>query len=101
MNTHRRQLRPRIDVSGTQQVPFSRLVTVEMRKMGDTRAGLWLLIAIVAITAARHRAVLVFAPERRPQDFEASSGPQPPRRGSCSRCSGSCWSPASGGSAQR
>ena len=31
-----------IDFSGTQQVPFARLVKVELRKMFDTRAGLWL-----------------------------------------------------------
>ncbi|MGH3362098.1 MAG: ABC transporter permease [Nocardioides sp.] len=41
-----------LDVSGTPRVPFARLVGVEMRKMADTRAGLWLLIAIVLITAA-------------------------------------------------
>ena len=35
----------------TAPVPFTRLVKVEMRKMIDTRAGLWLLIAIVVITA--------------------------------------------------
>ncbi len=40
-----------IDLSGTAPVPLSRLVKVEMRKMVDTRAGLWLIIAIGAITA--------------------------------------------------
>ncbi len=40
-----------MDVSTTSKVPFARLVKVEMRKMIDTRAGLWLIIAIVAITA--------------------------------------------------
>ncbi|HXH80207.1 hypothetical protein [Nocardioides sp.] len=34
---------PSIDVSSTQQVPFGRLVSVELRKMTDTRAGRWLL----------------------------------------------------------
>ena len=43
---------PSLDVSGTPRVPFTRLVTVELRKMADTRAGLWLLGLIVAITAA-------------------------------------------------
>lgn len=42
----------RLDVSGTPRVPFTRLVAVEMRKITDTRAGRWLLAAIVAITAA-------------------------------------------------
>ncbi|WP_110239175.1 ABC transporter permease subunit [Nocardioides gilvus] len=40
------------DVSGTSKVPFSRLVSVEMRKMADTRAGLWLLSIIGLITIA-------------------------------------------------
>ena len=33
-------------------VPFSRLVRVEMRKVYDTRAGFWLLVAIAVLTAA-------------------------------------------------
>jgi ABC-type transport system involved in multi-copper enzyme maturation permease subunit len=40
-----------LDVSATSKVPVTRLVNVEMRKMIDTRAGLWLIIAIIAITA--------------------------------------------------
>ncbi len=40
-----------LDLSTTSKVPLTRLVKVEMRKMVDTRAGLWLIIAIVAITA--------------------------------------------------
>jgi ABC-2 type transport system permease protein len=40
-----------IDISKSPAVPLSRLVKVEMRKMLDTRAGMWLIIAIVAITA--------------------------------------------------
>ena len=43
---------PTLDVSGTSPVPFSRLIGVELRKMADTRAGMWLLIAIGLITAA-------------------------------------------------
>jgi ABC-type transport system involved in multi-copper enzyme maturation permease subunit len=39
-----------LDVTGTPPVPFGRLVTVELRKMGDTRAGKWLLIVIGLIT---------------------------------------------------
>ncbi len=41
-----------LDVSGTARVPFGRLTGVELRKMADTRAGMWLLIAIGLITAA-------------------------------------------------
>ncbi len=40
-----------LDVSGTPRVPFMRLVSVELRKMYDTRAGFWLLLSIAAITA--------------------------------------------------
>jgi ABC-2 type transport system permease protein len=43
---------PRLDVSGTARIPLTRLVKVELRKLYDTRAGMWLLIAIGAITAA-------------------------------------------------
>ena len=35
---------PTIDISSTPRVPFSRLVSVELRKMWDTRSGFWLLI---------------------------------------------------------
>lgn len=42
----------RLDISRTPPVPFGRLVGVEMRKMVDTRAGRWLLIAIVVATAS-------------------------------------------------
>ncbi|CAB4706868.1 MAG: ABC transporter permease [Actinobacteria bacterium] len=41
-----------LDVSSTPRVPFTRLVSVELRKTADTRAGRWLLAAIAAITAA-------------------------------------------------
>ena len=41
-----------IDVTSTPRVPFARLVAVELRKMWDTRAGLWLLGSIVVVTAA-------------------------------------------------
>lgn len=40
-----------LDVSGTKPVPFTRLTAVELRKMADTKAGLWLLGLIVGITA--------------------------------------------------
>jgi ABC-2 type transport system permease protein len=41
-----------LDLSDTPAIPLSRLVSVELRKLADTRAGKWLLIAIAAITAA-------------------------------------------------
>jgi ABC-2 type transport system permease protein len=43
--------RAALDLSHTARVPLSRLVGVELRKMADTRAGMWLLIAIAVITA--------------------------------------------------
>lgn len=43
---------PTLDVSATPGITMSRLIRVELRKLVDTRAGLWLLIAIGAITAA-------------------------------------------------
>jgi ABC-2 type transport system permease protein len=39
-----------LDVSQTHGVPFGRLVSVELRKLADTRAGRWLLISIAALT---------------------------------------------------
>ncbi|MGN6635377.1 MAG: ABC transporter permease [Oryzihumus sp.] len=43
---------PALDTSGTPAVPFARLVIVELRKAGDTRAGRWLIgAAIVAAVA--------------------------------------------------
>jgi ABC-type transport system involved in multi-copper enzyme maturation permease subunit len=39
-----------LDIGHTGAVPFSRLLRVELRKLADTRAGRWLLIAIVALT---------------------------------------------------
>ena len=39
-----------LDVSGTERVPFSRLVRVELRKSYDTRAGFWLLLTIGILT---------------------------------------------------
>jgi ABC-2 type transport system permease protein len=44
------------------RVPMSRLLRVELRKMVDTRAGMWLFIAIGVITVAAVLLYLVFAP---------------------------------------
>jgi ABC-2 type transport system permease protein len=41
-----------LDVSQTRPIPFSRIVSVEIRKMADTRAGIWLLGLTVLVTAA-------------------------------------------------
>src|SRR5689334_413530 len=39
-----------LDISQTPQVPLSRLIKVELRKMLDTRSGMWLMIAMGAVT---------------------------------------------------
>lgn len=44
-------------------VPFSRLLKVELRKVVDTRAGFWLLAAIVIITAAVITIFLIAVPD--------------------------------------
>lgn len=41
-----------LDVSGTAPVPFSRLVSVEVRKALDTRAGRWFSASIVLLSLA-------------------------------------------------
>jgi ABC-2 type transport system permease protein len=43
---------PTLDVSGTPRIPLTGLTRVELRKLVDTRASRWLLIAIGLITAA-------------------------------------------------
>lgn len=40
-----------LDLSRTAPVPFSRLVKVELRKMVDTSAGFWVLVATAVVTA--------------------------------------------------
>ncbi len=57
-------------------VPFTRLIRVELRKSIDTRAGLWLLIAIAAITIIVNVIVAAVAgsSDRTFQDFLAASG---------------------------
>lgn len=54
-----------LDVSETRKVPFGRLVSVEVRKMADTRAGLWLLALTVLITAVF---MVIFFAVAEPQD---------------------------------
>lgn len=49
--------------SDRRAIPLIRLVRVELRKMVDTRAGLWLLIIIAVVTAAAVVLYAFFAPE--------------------------------------
>jgi ABC-type transport system involved in multi-copper enzyme maturation permease subunit len=57
---------PREDIPG---IGFGRLVHVELRKLVDTRAGRWLIIAIGLITAAV-MAVMLFTGDRGDLTFE-------------------------------
>lgn len=50
-DTDRRSL-PRFDLFATPRIRFARLVSVELRKAVDTRAGRWLVAAALALTAA-------------------------------------------------
>lgn len=45
-------------------VPFTRLVTVELRKMFNTRSGFWLMMAIVIMAVLASLAVIAFVPDR-------------------------------------
>lgn len=68
-----------LDVSSTARVPLSRLVRVELRKMVDTRAGMWLLIVIGVVTVVAVGIFGLAAPEGE-KDFRSflffSGGPQ-------------------------
>ena len=44
-------------------IPTTRLVTIELRKMFNTRSGLWLLISIGVLSVVATGAVLIFAPD--------------------------------------
>jgi hypothetical protein len=46
-----------------QPIPTTRLVTVELRKMFNTRSGLWMLISIGILSIIATGAVLIFAPD--------------------------------------
>ncbi|CAN5478515.1 hypothetical protein BH09ACT12_BH09ACT12_22550 [soil metagenome] len=51
------------DVGGTtyDPIPFSRLVSVELRKMFDTRSGFWLMASIAMTAVVASGAVIAFA----------------------------------------
>jgi len=50
-------------------IPLGRIVRVELRKMVDTRAGFWLLMAIGILSVLATGAAILFAPQAE-QDFE-------------------------------
>ncbi|MGO4342577.1 ABC transporter permease [Pedococcus sp. 2YAF34] len=45
------------------RIPLQRLVTVELRKMFDTRSGFWLMASIVITSLLATAAIIVFAPD--------------------------------------
>jgi ABC-2 type transport system permease protein len=49
--------------TSTRPVPLGRLTLIELRKLGDTRAGLWLLIVIGLATAGTSAIILGWAPD--------------------------------------
>jgi ABC-2 type transport system permease protein len=44
-------------------IPTTRLVTVEMRKMFNTRSGFWMLVSIGLLSVVATGAVIIFAPD--------------------------------------
>ena len=50
-----------IDISGTRRTPFTRLVSVELRKSYDTRSGFWLLASMGIITLLTLGIMLIVA----------------------------------------
>lgn len=44
-------------------IPTARLVTVELRKMFDTRSGFWMLLSIGVLSVVATGAVIIFAPD--------------------------------------
>lgn len=51
---------PAFDLSATRRPSFASLVKVELRKMADTRAGMWLLITVALVTLAVNAGVLIW-----------------------------------------
>ena len=45
------------------KIPTSRVISVELRKMFDTRAGFWLMASIVIAAVGATTAVILFAPD--------------------------------------
>lgn len=77
--THRGDARPVLDSSATPPTGFVHLVGVELRKSVDTRAGRWLLVAILALTAAAVGLVLAVGDESQhtmPQMLSFAASPQ-------------------------
>jgi ABC-2 type transport system permease protein len=53
-----------LDVSQTAQVPMKRLIKVELRKMVDTRAGMWLMITMFGVAVIASTIFGIFGNDR-------------------------------------
>jgi ABC-2 type transport system permease protein len=57
-------VRPRSEAIGPiRPIPFGRVVSVELRKMFDTRSGFWLMASIAITAVIATGAVILFAPD--------------------------------------
>lgn len=54
--------RPRPALGGHAPIPLTRLIAVELRKMFDTRSGLWLLVGLGASALLTSGAIIAWAP---------------------------------------
>jgi ABC-2 type transport system permease protein len=72
MSTLTASLAP-VDLSQTRRVGLSRLIRLELRKATDTRAGMWLLIAIGLLTLAA-ATIFLFAAESSELTYENFTG---------------------------
>ena len=54
---------PTPSATATRTQPLSRLIGVEMRKMFDTRAGLWMMASVAIFAVIASAALIAFAPE--------------------------------------
>ena len=91
MSTLPRTARMQLDVSGTPRVPMSRLVRVEMRKALDTRAGRWLVIAILGLWSWYRGDLRVRGQRRATRTSRTSSRSPAPCSATSCRSSSSCW----------
>lgn len=71
--SHATTTSPTLDLTDTPAIPFTRLVSVELRKMADTRSGRALLAAIVVITLAI-LIIFTFAADTKDHTFENYTG---------------------------
>jgi ABC-2 type transport system permease protein len=58
LTVDRTEVAPR---TGTSGIPFTRLTSVELRKMFDTRSGFWLMASILLLSVTATGAVIAFA----------------------------------------